>query len=45
MKCLYIILPNQLKNCLPRKNWKFYTLAMYIEKRGWVKAKILLINC
>ena len=27
------------------KNWKFITLAMYIEERGWVKAKILLTNC
>ena len=34
-----------MKNCLPWKNWKFITLAMYVKERGWVKAKILLANC
>ena len=29
----------------PWKKWKFVTLAMYIEGRGWVKSKILLTNC
>ena len=26
---------------LPWKHWEFITLAMYIEERGWVKAKII----
>ena len=32
-------------NYLPWKNWKFISLAMYIEERGREKAKILLANC
>ena len=42
---IYIYLPNQLKNRLPRKNWKCITLAVNIEEAGWVKANILLTNC
>ena len=34
-----------MNNCLPRKNCKVITLAIYIEERGWVKVKILLTNC
>ena len=42
---IYINLPNQLKKCLPGKNWKFITLVVYIEEKEWVKIKILLTNC
>ena len=41
---VYINVSNQLKNCLPWINWKCLTLAMCIEERGWVRAKILLTN-
>ena len=27
------------------KKWKFIILTIYIEERGWVKAKIRLTNC
>ena len=42
---IYINLSIQLKNCLPWKDGKFITIAMNVEERGWVKAKILLTNC
>ena len=42
---IYINISNQLKDCLPWKDGKFITTAMYIEEIGWVKAKTLLTNC
>ena len=35
----YKNLPNQPKNCLPWRHRKFITLAMYVKKKEWVKAK------
>ena len=33
-----------MKSCLSKKIWKNY-YSMYIEKRGWENAQILLTNC
>ena len=43
-KFLFKNLANQPKSCLPSKRLYPNEIAMYIEQRGWVKAKIFLTN-